>query len=421
MAWMTAQEAIELTGVRAQTLYAYVSRGKVRCKRDGKDPRRSLYHRDDVVRMAGRPRGQRNAQAIAGETLEWGAPVLPSAVSTVQDGQLWYRGLDAVELARGSQLEDVARLLWDADAAPGMAGTRARAAPARDEAGAVHLGLVAMATRAAADLPTHGRAAAALKDEARAVLATLAGAMFGARVLRAGGTISEQVAAAWERPRAEPAIRQALCLMADHELNASTFAARVAISTGASLAAGVLSGLATLTGPLHGRAPMALKAWMDAAAGGDMETEVRERLRLGQGFPAFGHPLYPEGDPRAAALLDSLAVPAAYRHLARQVERLVGESPNIDFALAVLADVHDLPPHAPLALFAMGRCVGWLAHALEQAGSGHLIRPRARYVGPPPEAGHAGPRRKNKTPRRGEGSSVMHVRGASPEALVSRR
>ena len=93
-----------------------------------------------------------------------------------------------------------------------------------------------------------GRSLGALRAEARGVLATLVVSMFGSQALLAGGSISQQLAAAWKRPRAEPAIRQALCLLADHELNASTFATRVTISTGASLSAGILSGLATLTG-----------------------------------------------------------------------------------------------------------------------------------------------------------------------------
>ena len=88
MTWITAHEAVELTGVRMQTLYAYVSRGKIRSRQDGADSRRSLYHRDDVVRMAGRQRGQRNAATVASGAMEWGDPVMPSAISTVRDGRL---------------------------------------------------------------------------------------------------------------------------------------------------------------------------------------------------------------------------------------------------------------------------------------------------------------------------------------------
>ena len=226
--------------------------------------------------------------------MEWGDPVMPSAISTVRDGRLWYRGADAVELARASQLEDVAAVLWESgDASVDLAAVPAGAAPPPGEAGAIQPGIVAMAGRCVADLPTQGRSLGALRAEARGVLATLVVSMFGSQALLAGGSISQQLAAAWKRPRAEPAIRQALCLLADHELNASTFATRVTISTGASLSAGILSGLATLTGPLHGRAAMSLKPLIDAMAHADAESLVRERLHMGLGFPAFGHPCIP--------------------------------------------------------------------------------------------------------------------------------
>lgn len=392
--WLDAAQASELGGVRLQTLYAYVSRGKIRSKPDGADPRRSLYHRDDVRRLAARQRGQPKAITIAGESLAWGQPVLPSAISTVQAGRLWYRGVDAVTLAQAHQLEDVAALLWETDGVrPDLRKVAATAGPRRPVSGAIDAAVVAMARRSVVDLPSRGRTVAALRLEAGEVLARLVAALFGTRVLRAGGSISEQIASAWSCPRAEPLIRQALCLLADHELNASTFATRVAISTGASLSAGMLSGLATLTGPLHGRASLGLTGLVDAMRDSDVEAVVRQRLQAGQGFPAFGHPLYRDGDPRATALLGALAMPKPYRELARQVERLVGERPNIDFGLAVLTSVHELPAQAPLALFATGRCVGWLAHALEQAQTGQLIRPRANYVGiAPPLASPAQPR-----------------------------
>jgi citrate synthase len=329
----------------------------IRNKQDKVDPRRSLYHRDDVMRMAGRNRGQRQATTIAKETLEWGVPVLPSAISTIAHGRLWYRGVDAIQLAQTSQLEDIAGLLWEmGDETINLSVVHPHAIPRRDDIGSIQSGVIAMAGRSVTDLPTQGRTIAALREEAQGVLANLVGAMFGTDVLRAGGHISTQIATAWKRLDAEPHIRQTLCLLADHELNASTFATRVAISTGASLAAGVLSGLATLTGPLHGRAGMSLMALMEQMAKTDAETAVRERLHLGLGFPAFGHPLYPDGDPRAVALLGTLAMPPSYEKLSRQVERLVGEQPNIDFGLAVLSAVHRLPIHAPLGLFASCSC-----------------------------------------------------------------
>jgi len=312
--------------------------------------------------------------------MEWGMPVLPSAISTIRDGRLWYRGQDAIGLSNTYQLEDIANLLWGGSAITiGTAGViTASSAESGDPLGC---GLIALASRSAKDLPTYGRSIAMLREEAADVLSTLVCAMCGSTNLRPGSSISAQIATAWQRPQAESVIRQALVLLADHELNASTFATRVAISTGASLSAGVLAGLATLTGPLHGRAAMSVTTLTDTVTRIGAEATVRERLLQGQPFPAFGHPLYPDGDPRASALLSQLPLAPEYDDLAVWVERLVGELPNVDFALAAMAYAYELPIESPLALFAAGRCVGWLAHALEQAESGHLIRPRARYIG----------------------------------------
>ncbi len=194
--------------------------------------------------------------------------------------------------------------------------------------------------------------------------------------------IHRRLAEAWGCGTAAEGLRRALVLLADHELNASTFATRVTVSTGASLAAGLLSGMATLTGPLHGGAAAAARAFVAQAAKDGPEATVAGYLDQGRKIPAFGHPLYPQGDCRAAALLQAVPPPAAYERLRQAVEAMTGELPNIDFALAVLGARLRLPAEAAFTLFAVARSVGWLAHAMEQAEAGTLIRPRADYVGP---------------------------------------
>jgi len=377
-----------MLGVRPQTLYANVSRGKIRAQPDKADSRRSLYHREDVLRMAKRSNGRRKVETVAAQAIEWGDPVLPSAISTVIDGRLWYRGLDAVALSGTASLEDVAALLWDCPEAP-----RLRPATRGDRVihgrggfgGALRAGLIALSERSANDLPSIGRALPVLREEAASVLVTLAQAMLGNEESSGDRPLSEHISTLWARRDAEDMIRRALVLLADHELNASTFAARVTISTGASLAAGMLGGLASLTGPLHGRASLALNALIASTERLGVEQAVREWLAQGRTLPGFGHPLYPDGDVRAAALLELLPTRRAYTELLGYVARSVGEAPNIDFALAVIAETFDLPAEAPFILFALGRCVGWLAHALEQVEAHRLIRPRARYVGVVPD------------------------------------
>src|SRR5579885_2552542 len=180
-------------------------------------------------------------------------------------------------------------------------------------------------------------------------------------------------------------IRRALVLCADHELNASAFAARVVASTGASLAAAVMGGLAALSGPRHGAATERGEALFDELrAAGAMRRAVAVRLARGEAAPGFGHPLYPDGDPRAHVLLSALPEEKRRQDLIEAMDRLGGARPNIDFALVALRRALGLPRGAAVALFAVARAAGWIAHALEQRGEGRLIRPRAHYVGTPP-------------------------------------
>lgn len=338
--------------------------------------------------MAKRTNGRRKVETVAAQAIEWGDPVLPSAISTVVDGRLWYRGQDAVVLSRTASLEDIAALLWECPTVPRLSSAT-EVNPAvhcvSGFGGGLRSGLFALAERSANDLPSIGRALPVLREEATSVLVTLNAAMLGTDASNGDCTLSEQISRVWARSDAEDVIRRALVLLADHELNASTFAARVTISTGASLAAGMLAGLVSLTGPLHGGASLSLNALIKSTEHLGIEAAVRQSLAQGRTLPGFGHPLYPDGDVRAAALLEVLPSNEAYTQLMDYVERTVGERPNIDFALAVIAATFDLPVEAPFMLFALGRCVGWLAHALEQIGARQLIRPRARYVGIVPQ------------------------------------
>ena len=184
------------------------------------------------------------------------------------------------------------------------------------------------------------------------------------------------------------AMNEALVLSADHELNVSTFAARVAASSGANLAASVLAALAALSGPLHGGATARVEALVAETDRPERAAQVvAARLDRGESVPGFGHPLYPQGDPRGARLLELAqrvsSRPRAVRVLVsitNAMHLVAHEQPTIDLGLTALAAALGLPRGAPLAIFACGRLAGWIAHALEQREAGHLLRPRARYV-----------------------------------------
>jgi len=370
--WLTASEALSRLGSKPQSLYASVSRGRIRAKSDPADSRKSLYSAEDVDRLAARSRGRRSAVSVAAEAINWGDPVLPSAISTVSNGRLYYRGRDAVALSRTATLEQVAELLWDAPIEP----EPSRAGPARPGPAAA---LAALAQLTATAPPSLGRSPIVLRVDAAHVFHTVADALLGPGT----GPAHERLVNRLGRPEAADTLRRALVLLADHELNASTFAARVTVSTGASLAAGTLSGLAALNGPLHGAASSSVLALAHdiGADPSGVEAALRDWLGEGRIVPGFGHRLYPFGDPRAAELLRSFEVPAGYRALLDAADAVIGDYPNVDFALAALTAAYDLPPDAPLTIFTLARTVGWLAHMQEQINSASIIRPRARYIG----------------------------------------
>jgi citrate synthase len=188
--------------------------------------------------------------------------------------------------------------------------------------------------------------------------------------------------------RAVRAINRALVLVADHELNASAFAARVAASTGADVYACVQAALATLSGPRHGGAADRIEALVaEAGAPENAERVVHERARRGESVEGFGHPLYPQGDPRAGALLELAADLAPASAAVRTCQALVeavargqGALPTVDLGLVALAAALELRPGSAAGIFAVGRAAGWVAHALEHYEAGYLLRPRARYL-----------------------------------------
>lgn len=378
MLWITAEEALARLGTKPQTLYANVSRGRIRAKPDPADPRRSLYRASDVQRLAERHAGRRQAAAVAAEAIRWGDPVLPTAISTISDGKLFYRGHDAIELAGHATLEKVAALLWNSQDIRVETGEHRTG-----EASRMANALTVLAARVMNDLPALGRTPSVLQAEAVSVLSTVAAGLApwnGEPV-----SLHQRLALGWQRPEAADPIRRALVLAAEHELAVSAFAARVTASSGAALSAATLSGLATLTGPRHGGAWLSVTRLAEQAVSVGVREAIRGALSSEGLVRAFGHRLYPQGDPRAKALLASFEVPPLYRFLAEAGEELLGEPANIDFALAALAATFGLPEDSPLVIFALARTPGWLAHAMEQVDSGQLIRPRAHYAGIPPD------------------------------------
>ena len=380
---LTAAEAAAELNVSRATLYAYVSRGLIRSQ-PVPGRRSRLYRADDVRRLRARPE--------PGEALNWGQPVLNSAITLIADGRLYYRGRDAAALAVSASVESVARLLWQQDRADPFAAPPPAHPPRPAGLSGLPLCQAVLPISAAGDMRAFNLAPAGVAATGARILRSLA-ALLAAREPTTA-PIEVQLRQAWQVGEvAEPVLRAAMILSADHELNPSAFTARVVASTGATPYAAVQAGLAALQGPRHGGATAQIAAFLDGLnPEADIPQQVLQRLQRGEPLPGFGHPLYPEGDPRARLLLDLAAAAAPEstslardRAVAAAAGELTGQAPNIDFALVAAARALALPPTAPLALFAIGRCIGWVAHAQEQYAERGIIRPRARYTGDAPK------------------------------------
>jgi citrate synthase len=397
--WISSTEAARRLGVSATTLYAYVSRGLLRSEgTTGRRERR--YRADDVAQLKRRRAVGRKAESIAANALDFGTPVLESSLTLIEHGRLYYRGHDAARLARSSSLEQVAQLMWECDDRPfgaknlpALSAALRAAWSATSTLSTVDRCLVLLPAAARWDHPSWVEDRRTMLETAVRILRLLTAAVTTEPI--SALPIHEQLAASWQVPPDHmPLIRAALVLSADHEFNASTFAARVVASTGVHLYGATVAGLAAISGPRHGGLTRHVASLLDdLAKADDHEAELAQRLRDHASLPGFGHPLYPDGDVRAAtlvALMREILPQSPELAFAEQVaaaaERLIHALPNIDFATVTLERVLGLPKDSALALFLLGRTVGWIAHALEQAANGSLIRPRARYVGPRPGA-----------------------------------
>lgn len=398
--YLTAKEAAAELNISLPTLYAYVSRNLIRSERTGKG-RTRLYRADDVRALIERRHG---LQDSAADPSSRDAPLLESALTLIRNGRYYYRGRDALLLAESASLESIATLLWNCHGNDPFTDLPA-SSPVTDLSNLDNLTPVA---RCQALLPRFAALdlqAFSITNESRLHV--------GARILRLISSLvagcddlnkpcHRLLAAGWGIRDQESVelLRMALVLFADHELNPSTFTVRCVASTGANLYLAVNAGFSALQGPLHGGQVEQASALIEECGRADNPRHaVAARLRRGEGFGGFGHPLYPEGDPRAKLLLSQVkkAFPdhpqlVLALETAAAVEEFSGEKPNGDFALATLAAVIGLGPDHALGLFAVGRAAGWIGHALEQYVQARLIRPRARYTGPPPRGSdHSGP------------------------------
>jgi citrate synthase len=399
--WIGAAEAAQRLGIKPASLYSYVSRG-VLTPRRGSDGRVSLFDAAEIEDLARRGRPRR---AAGGAEL-----VIESELTEIADDRLRFRGHDAIALATTKSFEEVASLLWtgsfDDLAAAGPwratgeaigAGTAAQAALPPDTYPLERLQVIVPAVAATDRLRLHLDRPAVIAA-ATGLIAAMADCLPAAgpdTAVAGDGSIAGRLATklCQRRPSAGlvAALRAALVLAADHELAASTLAARVAASVRADPYAVVGTGLGTMSGALHGGASLGAEVLLASASEpADAPRVVGELLRRGERIPGLGHFVYQTGDPRAILLLDLIRAAAPDSARLAVAEAVLAEAarralpaPNIELALAVLASVAGMIPGAGEVVFAVARTAGWLAHALEEYARATPIRPRGVYIGHP--------------------------------------
>ena len=396
--WIGAAEAAQRLGIKPASLYSYVSRG-VLTPRRGSDGRASLFDAAEIAGLAQRGKPRR---APGGAEL-----VIESELTEISEDHLRFRGHDAIALATTRSFEDVAGLLWtgsfgnavargpwQATSEAIAAGAAAQAALPPDTYPLERLQVIVPAVAATDRLRLHLDRPAVIAA-ASSLIAAMVDCLPSAGQLLAdsddsiAGRLAPKLCLHPPGPGLVAALRAALVLAADHELAASTLAARVAASVRADPYAVVGTGLGAMSGALHGGASLGAEVLLASAAeSADAPRVVGELLRRGERVPGLGHFVYQDGDPRAILLLslirkaapdsDRLAVAEAVLAEAR---RRALPAPNIEFALAVLATVAGMIPGAGEAVFAIARTAGWLAHALEEYARATPIRPRGVYTG----------------------------------------
>ena len=394
--YLSAQDAARQLGISTATLYSYVSRGLLRSVASEGKTRAKRYIAEDVERLKKKQSIRRNPEKSAEMALNFGSPVLDSSITLIKNGRLFYRGQDAIALAKTEQFEAIAALLWANDLTKHKLLFPPTNLPKLTETAAklpvIERFQTVLTHAAPQDLAAYGFSADAVANTGARILHLLACSAINISSAEFDSSIAQTLQQAWlpDQPKARPLIEAALIISADHELNVSAFTARCIASARATPYAAVIGGLSALSGYRHGGATERVAAFFRESDGFVLGA-LRSYLQRGLELPGIGHALYPTGDPRGELLFGW--VQQAYgetkgaklaKEIADAIEGHFGRKPNIDFALVTLAKALELPPDAPLTLFAIGRTAGWISHIIEQYNSEELIRPRARYTGSTP-------------------------------------
>jgi citrate synthase len=399
---LSGSQAAEFLGVKSATLYAYASRGLIESM-PAANGRERAYRLSDLIKLRQSSRGFKSVKE--NDAAVWTGPVIKSSITEITGEGHRYRGQNATELAQSNaSFEQVAEVLWDTDH-PSSSWSKLKpfAVPKQVRtlltAETDHVDLLKLVLSAIElSEPMHRKLLAEdVFDVARRLIVTMSvaiGVPQGRDKYHSDGqypiaqTILEGLSGSRSAERAK-IVNQALVLCADHELNASALAARIAASCDASIYSCLLSALGTFSGSFHGSASRRAEFIVNSSlAFKSARAWLKDYLRQFERIPGFGMELYEQGDPRARLLIESaLKVASKNTHLQRLVEIVecvrdqLGKEPNLDIGLAATAYALGLPAGSGSAIFAVSRTSGWIAHAIEQRMYGGMIRPRARYIG----------------------------------------
>ena len=392
-AYVTRQEALDILGVKPQTLYSYVSRGLVR-RRVEKSGRPSYYNVQDIHRLKSRSLARSGHGPAAANAIHWGEPVLGTGITEITAQGPLYGEHSAVELAQDHhRFEAVAEYLWNGSAlnddviwpTPRHDGL----GPQLDHIAGLHPSihirqlLTEVTLLLGMESGTNERRDVAEIDQARHLMQAMVGA-FGflgpARrycAARRGETVARSLARALGiRATADAlqALDGALVLVADHELTPATFAARIAASAGSDLYSCVGAAL-----QVHFGSALGLRC--------DLVEQILATSPASQeGVPLapISSLLYPDGDPRAAALMNIIETVETAARSPKSRPSAATHAPqggeSLDHALVTLCHALGTVGQAAGGLLAFGRTAGWIAHVFEQRRDGLVIRPRAKFV-----------------------------------------
>jgi len=408
--YVSGSEAARLLGVKAQTLYTYVSRGIIQSLPTAEGQRR-LYLRSDIEKLRARPRARRALGALAASAMYAGEPIIPTSITEITAAGPRYRGRLATELANAAlPFENVVELLWTGDLIDEPISWALEPLPAetlrilkplehsRADASIAHLcALITLSISMARGSRAERRRSSSIVMAARQVMQTFAGCFGYLTPQRAylpcvsGTPIAAAVLSASGLPRSDERLRilnALMVLLADHELSPATFAARVTASSGANLHACLVSAIETSSGWKIGKIFERIE---DLLLGAKSKAELMRRAREfqagGRAPPGFNHPIYPRGDPRATYMFDLIrrtGHPSRHMNMIlaflEEAESELELKPRMEFCLVSVAADLGFSRRAAVGLFLLARVAGWVAHIMEQRLSSALLRPRAKFI-----------------------------------------